>query len=287
MVIEISDAGIRVGDMLLSLCAEPPVSAITLRESYAPFLAGGQADVHLTVRTMVHARQDQGSPVFRSAKWVFWRDGSKVTVETYAGSSGPCRILRLDRASYQGQLVCNEDSPYNSVEPALGYPLDEILIIDLLSRGRGALLHACAVDADGRGLAFVGKSGAGKSTTARLWLQRDDATVLCDDRIVVRKMDGVFRAYGTPWHGDIPAVSPASAPLEKLLFIRHGAENRLTPLRPAEAVSRLMGCVFTTWWDPQGLAFTLSFLEELARTVPCYEFAFRPEPEALDAVLAL
>lgn len=168
------------------------------------------------------------------------------------------------------------------------YPLSELLYVNLLScQGLGTLLHACAVDVGGRGLAFIGKSGAGKSTTARLWLQRGDATVLCDDRIIVRKTDGIFRAYGTPWHGDIPAISPASAPLEKLLFIRHGAENRLTPLRPAEAVSRLMGCVFTTWWDAEGLAFTLSFLEDLARAVPCYEFAFRPEPEALDAVLAL
>ena len=81
---------------------------------------------------------------------------------------------------------------------------------------------------------LTGPSGAGKSTTARLWQQRGDATVLCDDRIIVRQMEGAFRAYGTPWHGDIPAVSPASAPLERILFIRHGAENRLTPLRPAE-----------------------------------------------------
>jgi len=234
---------------------------------------------------------DHPSAIFDSqGTWRLYSSASHycLVVSGFAGSPG--QVLALDKDLRYGQLFCGEAETERALSPftLIRHPFAEVLYVNVLAhRKLGALLHACAVDAGGRGLAFVGKSGAGKSTTARLWQQRGDATVLCDDRIIVRQMEGAFRAYGTPWHGDVPAVSPASAPLERILFIRHGAENRLTPLRPAEAVSRLMGCVFTTWWDPEGLAFTLSFLEELARAVLCYAFAFRPEPEALDAVLAL
>lgn len=234
---------------------------------------------------------DRAILVFDSqSTWSLERSASYLRVVARGADGSPEQILALDAGLRCGTLYCNHAEAGGGPRPfvIIRHPLGELLYVNILAqRKAGALLHACAVDAGGRGLAFVGKSGAGKSTTARLWQQRGDATVLCDDRIIVRQMEGAFRAYGTPWHGDVPAVSPASAPLERLLFIRHGAENCLTPLRPAEAVSRLMGCVFTTWWDPEGLAFTLSFLEELARAVPCYEFAFRPEPEALDAVLAL
>ena len=37
---------------------------------------------------------------------------------------------------------------------------------------------------------FVGHSGAGKSTTTRLWTAREDVEVLSDDRIIVRRDEG-------------------------------------------------------------------------------------------------
>jgi uncharacterized repeat protein (TIGR01451 family) len=255
---------------------------------YERFIGGSSHNLAISVSTGT-AQAGAQNPSFDSSIWSLHRSGSVSEFVVHERPGAPPHTLALNAKLGLGKIEFWEQAQgcLRTALSVLQYPLVELIYVSLLSSQElGAILHACAVSTKGRGLAFVGKSGAGKSTTARLWLQRGDATVLCDDRIIVRQMGGVFRAYGTPWHGDIPAVSPASAPLEKILFIRHGAENRLTPLRPAEAVSRLMGCVFTTWWDPAGLAFTLSFLEELARAVPCYDFAFRPEPEALDAALA-
>ena len=58
------------------------------------------------------------------------------------------------------------DAP--SVDP-LEYPLDELLVISLLGQGRGVEIHGCGVVDGSSGYLFVGQSGAGKTTIARLW----------------------------------------------------------------------------------------------------------------------
>jgi hypothetical protein len=57
-----------------------------------------------------------------------------------------------------------------------------------LTQERAIELHSCGiVRVDGGGDLFVGHSGAGKSTTTRLWTEREDVEVLSDDRIIVRR----------------------------------------------------------------------------------------------------
>jgi hypothetical protein len=76
----------------------------------------------------------------------------------------------------------------------LDYPVDELLIMHRLTREKAIELHGCGiVRADGTGNLFVGHSGAGKSTTTRLWMEREDVEILSDDRIIVRRDEGCRR----------------------------------------------------------------------------------------------
>src|SRR6202040_3700872 len=76
---------------------------------------------------------------------------------------------------------------FDTQRPAypLEYPLDELLMIHRLSRGEGVEMHAVGIsDEQGQGHLFLGHSGAGKSTTARLWLDRLGGRILCGIRII-------------------------------------------------------------------------------------------------------
>ena len=85
---------------------------------------------------------------------------------------------------------CFAEHNATSVAP-LEYPLDELLIMHRLTQERAIELHGCGiVRADGTGNLFVGHSGAGKSTTTRLWTEREDVEILSDDRIIVRRDEG-------------------------------------------------------------------------------------------------
>lgn len=164
------------------------------------------------------------------------------------------------------------------------YPLDEILIINLLAKGRGVMVHAFGVMDTDNGLLFAGTSGAGKSTLSNLWKDKKDITVLSDDRIIVRKIDGRFWMYGTPWHGDAKVCSPEKAPLEKIFFLKHAKKNGIKKMSPIDATSRLIVCSFPTFWDKKGMEFTLGFIDELIREVPCYELRFLPDKRIIDFV---
>src|SRR5215469_6722666 len=57
---------------------------------------------------------------------------------------------------------------------------------DVIVRAGWGEVHACGVeDSDGRAYHFVGQSGAGKPTTARLWHKARGIHVLSDDRIIL------------------------------------------------------------------------------------------------------
>jgi hypothetical protein len=167
----------------------------------------------------------------------------------------------------------------------LEYPLDELLMIHRLSRGEGVEVHAVGIaDETGRGHLFLGHSGAGKSTTARLWLQRPGVTILSDDRIILRAHQGRIFMYGTPWHGDAGIASPLSAPLSAIYLLEHGQSNERMPLSPGTAAAELFARTFVTHHSEEGIRFTLDFLDRLTRQIPCYLFRFVPDESAVEAI---
>ena len=60
----------------------------------------------------------------------------------------------------------------------------------------------------------MGKSGTGKSTHSRLWLENvPGATLLNDDNPIVRLTLVGAIVYGSPWSGKTPCYKNESAPL--------------------------------------------------------------------------
>jgi hypothetical protein len=166
------------------------------------------------------------------------------------------------------------------------YPFDEVVFLARLSRGRGVLVHACGLALGGRGLLFLGTSGAGKSTTARLWKERGGVTILSDDRIVIRAEGDGYRIYGTPWHGDAGWETPASARLDGVFILEQAPRNRVQDLKPSGAVAQMMVRAFPAMWDQPGLEFAVRFLAGLAEKVPVRRLQFLPDRTAVDCVLS-
>jgi len=147
-------------------------------------------------------------------------------------------------------------------------------------------MHSCGVNFLGKGLLFVGHSGAGKSTMAT-FLQ-GKAQILCDDRVILRKAEDGFKIFGTWSHGDVTEISADSAPLEAILFLKKSAQNRMIPIvSKSEATKRLLSCLvkpFTTvdWWDK-----TVSLIEKIPLRVPCYILEFDKSGKITDILKEL
>jgi hypothetical protein len=178
-------------------------------------------------------------------------------------------VLDVERDFSAGDLYLLAGSDPTSA--ALGYPLDELLVTNILAHhGIGVDVHALGVDDRGRGLLFVGVSGAGKSSAARLWAARRGVTILSDDRIVLRRQEGAIYAHGTPWHGDAGLWDPGRVSLERIFFIGKAQEYAARRLSPAAAAARLFVCSFLPFWSRTGLGRSLAVIDDVVGSVPCF-----------------
>lgn len=182
------------------------------------------------------------------------------------------------------------------------------------------VLHASTVSIDGDAVAFVGRSGDGKSTTASTFLRRGHR-VLSDDVAAVRRVDDV--PVVTPGHPTVkldPAaatalsipvvpsvrladrdrhffrlpdgVSGSPAPLERIYLLEDGPTTEVEPVPSGEGVVELVRHTYTAGLLADRAEATSNF-ERCARLVGDVEVkrlrrrrTFEELPAVVDAVEA-
>ncbi len=181
------------------------------------------SDINIQVEWIAKLTPMPGRRVFDSGTtWRLYEGETGFQFDFNAPLFGqpPYKRLLVDRRFRRATLQMSEDSLAVSGYAAdpLGYPLDELLIMHRLTQENAIELHSCGiVRPDGTGNLFVGHSGAGKSTTTRLWTDREDVEVLSDDRIIVRRdelpssAEMPCDAAGTAGKHGVPSTSSGQA----------------------------------------------------------------------------
>jgi hypothetical protein len=147
---------------------------------------------------------------------------------------------------------------------------------------RTALFHAAAVSLDGKGYMFLGKSGTGKSTHARLWIQNLHGVELMNDDnpAVSVKPDGTAVVYGTPWSGKTPCYKNISAPLGGIVLLSQAPYNKIARLNGIGAYAAIVPSISGKRWDSK-LADGLHDTENaLATNIPVWHLDCLPDADA-------
>jgi hypothetical protein len=280
---------IKIADITISFDRSGIDFGIELDRAYQPFFVGSQADIIIHLKDNIPDFPSK-EVIFDSAPvWILYKDTDRSIIKVFPEEEIPFqeRVLVFDSRFRSTDLYIRPNPLHSSfpLDPLM-FPVGELLMINFLASNKGLILHSCGIKIGGEGFLFVGISGAGKSTWASMWEKENHATILSDDRIVVRKRDGIFWIYGTPWHGDVKLASPKGVPLKKVFFIRHDVENTAKRLVGIDAVSKYLVCSFPPFWSPEGMKFTLAFLSDLSSRVPGYDLGFLPDSTALDFIMA-
>ncbi len=157
------------------------------------------------------------------------------------------------------------------------------------------MMHASAVACRGKAYLFQGKSGTGKSTHSRLWLENViGAELLNDDNPLIRfAEDGSPVAYGSPWSGKTDCYRNVAVPVGALVRIRRSDHNELRPItNPLMAYASLTPSLFfLPFFDERQRSARHRSIERLVKTAPCCEMYCRPDADAalvcLQGVLTL
>ena len=132
------------------------------------------------------------------------------------------------------------------------------------------LLHASVLEYNGDGYAFLGRSGTGKSTHTRLWLEYIDGTrVINGDKPILQFNGKEFIVYGTPWNGKEGLGCNASVPLKGLCFLEQAKENSIKKLEPSETSNRLFTQVLLPQ-EEESVVATLDLLDQMITVTPAY-----------------
>lgn len=280
---------VRVAGLTLALRARRGTPLPALPRALTAFRASRGADIDLELCEQAPPRPAAAQLLFESGgAWRVHRQPGGLLYSFRAPGLDPAvyKAVALDRALAQGRLYFPRQRRGRPPGHPLAYPLDELLFQHRLARDGGFEVHACGIVLRGRLVLFCGRSGAGKSTTARLWRRhRPAARILSDDRIALRRRARGFRGYGTPWHGDGGFASRAGGMLGALFFLRHARRTRARRLPPAECAARLFARSFPPPWDRRGVGRVLEACARIAARTPGYELGFRPDASAVQAVL--
>lgn len=132
------------------------------------------------------------------------------------------------------------------------------------------LLHASILSYEGVAYAFLGKSGTGKSTHTRLWMQYlPNIEVVNGDKPILEYSEGEFVAFGTPWRGKENWGGKGSAPLRGLCFLEQAKENSICRLTPSEVSARLFTQILLPTDEANAVA-TLELMDKLIEVTPAY-----------------
>lgn len=122
------------------------------------------------------------------------------------------------------------------------YPLETVIRTAMMARlpiAGGLPLHAAGVVLAGRGVAFFGPSGAGKTTLAAT----SPVPVLSDELVAIGPGRPLSLVRSGFWGEGRASAGPAQAPLALLVDLAKGPALRIEPLAPAAAAGRLLASV--------------------------------------------
>lgn len=251
-------------------------------------IAEGNPDITVRIEVEKGLKPWSAEPAFDSgAVWKVFHERDQLIFDFASDALGRDPYKRMRTQDFvSAQIILNGGLLPDHAWP-LEYPADELLITNYLAHyGRGVEIHGCGLlDPERGGFLFLGHSGAGKTTTTRLWNSVRNPEILSDDRIILRLHDGELWMYGTPWHGEAAFASANKARLSRIFILQHGAHNGIAEMQPAQAVGELFARCFPPFHSAQGLQNTVEFLERVVSTVPCYEFQFLPERSAVEMAL--
>ena len=178
---------------------------------------------------------------------------------------------------HEGRLLMTGKHTKMAIDNAL------MVLFALATADKGTVLfHAAVVSHQGKGYMFLGPSGTGKSTHARLWLKYiEDTELVNDDNPVVRISDeGHISVYGSPWSGKTPCYRNVNYPIGAIVLLSQAPYNKIQRMGGIHAYASLMESISGKRWDSRIADGLHQTQNSLVMSVPMWHLECLPDEEA-------
>ncbi len=152
----------------------------------------------------------------------------------------------------------------------------------VLESYNGFFFHSSSLMLDGEAYVFSAASGTGKSTHTALWRKHfgSRVTMINDDKPIIRKADGRFFIYGTPWMGKENIGTNTKAPVKAVFILTRGETNSARRVKTGEVFRQILEATVVPS-DKSIMSELLRLLDEFFSEVPLFLLTCNRDDDAV------
>ena len=279
----------HIAGLLLSLVFPAGLKRQEILPSFEPFLVEypdrqkSECSIELVFCTSI-MQDDRGK--LRSDVSAVWGEHFRF----YEQEDGYITVIQREQGGNQWMMKSNKDFSHSVIyirndERLLFNGLSWLLMVafgQTCLLHNTILIHASVIACDGKGYIFLGKSGTGKSTHSRLWLQYIEGTALLNDDNPAIKLeeDGQIYVYGTPWSGKTDCYKNIKVPVQAFVPLKQAAENRMIRKKGMDAFIGILPSCTAIRWNKKLFTKMTDTVEAIVKQVLVAELACLPNREA-------
>ena len=173
-------------------------------------------------------------------------------------------------------------------EACRSYGLNNSLMIAFAFAGAHhhiLLMHASVIMNQGYGYLFLGKSGTGKSTHSKLWLDHIAGSELLNDDNPAVRVDVEHKSvtvYGSPWSGKTPCYRNLQVPVGAFLRLQQYSENIIRKEPSVRGFATILSSCSTMIWDKPSYDAICDTVATIAGITPAFHLQCLPDKAAAE-----
>lgn len=274
--LELSQTRYRIADLILEFNHPTPIALNDILGSFRDFqisIADDKADITINI-SLEKAPVTADMGLLRTDDSIAWGDRFRfyekedTFITTIVNDNGNGTWYQYSNRNFERSTIYVPESSAAEQSAVITW-------MSMMIFGQASLLHetimihASVVNHQGTGIAFLGKSGTGKSTHSRLWLTHIPNTVLLnDDNPAVRiTAEGIF-IYGTPWSGKTPCYINERLPLKAFVRLQQAPTNTFTWQLGLKGFIAVLPSCTAIRWNKDLFASMNTILEKIVGEVP-------------------
>lgn len=232
-----------------------------------------------------------GKIIYQKSPWSIKQRNQNWVYELYNHSSSPSLISQVaffNPTYTAGTIYHHNENDFLSGNLVAVSSLinDQVFLAQILADRMGCFFHASGININGQCFLFLGHSGAGKSTIARMLFSIGNPLSL--DRIIVRRNSDKWLAYGFWDSSDVSDISPDPVPIRAIFLLEQAHTNQVIPITDRKQVVRNLPffiakpLVTANWWEK-----ILDLVGNISREIPVYHLMFDKSGKIIDVLHGL